>query len=76
MRYKAGAISEADEAKVETVKLEADQAVDTLQQALRVAKLALAFLLGVRGPVPDFHVEQDLPKFPVPPPLASATPAR
>jgi cobalt-zinc-cadmium efflux system outer membrane protein len=31
----------------------------------------LAFLLGVRGPVPDFKVEQDLPKFHVPPKLAS-----
>jgi cobalt-zinc-cadmium efflux system outer membrane protein len=73
VRYNAGAISEADVAKVETAKLEADQAVDQAAQALRVAKVGLAFLLGVRGPVPDFHVQQDLPKFVVPQSLAIAT---
>jgi cobalt-zinc-cadmium efflux system outer membrane protein len=73
LRYQAGAISEADEAKVETAKLESDQAVDTAAQALRVAKLSVAFFLGVRGTVPDYSVEQDLPKFAVPNSLASAT---
>jgi outer membrane protein, heavy metal efflux system len=72
-RYNAGAISEADLAKVETMKLEADQAVDSAEQALRAAKVQLAFLLGVRGRVPDSKVDQDLPKFFVPSPLASAT---
>ena len=72
-RYNAGAISEADLAKVEVMKLEADQSVDAGVQALRAAKVQLAFLLGVRGIVPNFHVEQDLPKFFVPAPLASAT---
>jgi len=72
-RYNAGAISEADLAKVETMKLEADQAVDSAEQALRAAKVQLAFLLGVRGRVPDYKVDQDLPKFFVPAPLASAT---
>jgi cobalt-zinc-cadmium efflux system outer membrane protein len=72
-RYNAGAISEADLAKVETAKLEADQAVDAAVQGLRAAKVQLAFLLGARGRVPDFHVEQDLPKFVVPPQLASAS---
>jgi cobalt-zinc-cadmium efflux system outer membrane protein len=73
LRYQAGAISEADEAKVETAKLESDQAVDSAAQALRVAKLSVAFLLGVRGTVPDFHVDQDLPKFRVPVKLNAAT---
>lgn len=72
-RYNAGAISEADLAKVETMKLEADQAVDSAEQALRAAKVQLAFLLGVRGRVPDYKVDQDLPKFFVPSPLANAT---
>jgi outer membrane protein, heavy metal efflux system len=72
-RYNAGAISEADLAKVETMKLEADQAVDSEEQALRAAKVQLAFLLGVRGRVPDYKVDQDLPKFFVPSPLANAT---
>ena len=69
-RYNAGAISEADLAKVETMKLEADQAVDGAEEALRAAKVQLAFLLGVRGRVPQFHIDQDLPKFFVPAPLA------
>src|SRR6476646_685727 len=73
-RYKAGAISEADLAKVETMKLEADQAVDGSEQALRAAKVQLAFLLGVRGRVPDYKVDQDLPKFFVPAPLANVAP--
>jgi cobalt-zinc-cadmium efflux system outer membrane protein len=72
-RYNAGAISEADLAKVETAKLEADQAVDGAVQALRAAKVQLAFLLGVRGRVPDYKVDQDLPKFVVPPALANAS---
>jgi cobalt-zinc-cadmium efflux system outer membrane protein len=72
-RYNAGAISEADLAKVETAKLEADQAVDGAAQALRAAKVQLAFLLGVRAAIPDYKVDQDLPKFRVPAPLARAT---
>ncbi|MCU1279463.1 MAG: Heavy metal efflux outer membrane protein, CzcC family, partial [bacterium] len=72
-RYNAGAISEADLAKVETMKLEADQAVDASGQALRAAKVQLAFLLGVRGSVPDYKVDQDLPKFRVPAAMANAT---
>jgi cobalt-zinc-cadmium efflux system outer membrane protein len=72
-RYSAGAISEADLAKVETMKLEADQAVDIQSSALRAAKVQLAFLLGVRGTVPDYKVDQDLPKFRVPAPMANAT---
>ena len=55
------------------MKLEADQAVDGAVEALRAAKVQLAFLLGVRGRVPDYKVDQDLPKFFVPSPLASAT---
>ncbi len=72
-RYNAGAISEADLAKVETAKLEADQAVDMSAQALRAAKVQLAFLLGVRGAIPNYHVDQDLPKFRVPASLGNAS---
>src|SRR5262249_46803224 len=74
-RYQAGAISEADLAKVETAKLEADQSVDGAAQALRAAKVQLAFLLGVRGVIPEFEVEPDLPKFRVPAALVHATSA-
>jgi cobalt-zinc-cadmium efflux system outer membrane protein len=55
-RLDAGAISEADLARIETQRLEADQALDTAKGQLRGARVALAFLLGVRGPVPDFDV--------------------
>jgi cobalt-zinc-cadmium efflux system outer membrane protein len=74
LRYQAGAISEADESKIETAKLEADQAVSLARQALLVAKVGLAFLLGVRDKLPAFEVDQDLPKFFVPSALAQATP--
>ncbi len=73
-RYEKGAISEVDVAKVEVEKLEADQAVAQARQALVVAKANLAFLIGVRGPVPEYEVDPDLPKYAVPPPLAAATP--
>jgi outer membrane protein, heavy metal efflux system len=73
LRYEKGAISEADEAKIEAAKLEADQAVATARQALEVAKLGVAFLLGVRGQVPEFAVDEDLPKYRVPAPLGGAS---
>jgi outer membrane protein, heavy metal efflux system len=73
LKYRAGQISEADEAKIEIAKLEADQAVSQASQALRVAKAGLAFLLGVRGAIPEFKVEDDLPKYVVPSSMASAT---
>lgn len=72
VRYQKGAISEADEARVEAAKLEADQAVATARQALEVAKLGLAVLLGVRGELPHFEVQQ-VPKFLIPAPVAAAT---
>lgn len=59
-RYKAGAVSEADLAKVETAQLEADQAVDSATQALQSAKVTLAFLLGVRGLAPAFDIDRAL----------------
>jgi cobalt-zinc-cadmium efflux system outer membrane protein len=73
-RNKAGAVSDADVLRVKVAKLEADQAADQSAQALRTAKVGLAFLLGVRSKVPDFEVEQpELMHFVVPPRLASAT---
>jgi cobalt-zinc-cadmium efflux system outer membrane protein len=73
LRYQKGAVSEADEAKAETAKLEADQAASAAGRALAVGKLGLAFLLGVRGAVPAFEVDADLPKYAVPSGLAGAT---
>jgi cobalt-zinc-cadmium efflux system outer membrane protein len=59
-RYRAGAVSEADVARAEVQKLEADQAVDSAQQTLDSAKAGLAYLLGY-GDVPrDFDVADEL----------------
>jgi cobalt-zinc-cadmium efflux system outer membrane protein len=74
-RYDKGAISEADVAKVEVSKLEADQAVATARQALLTAKANLAFLLGTRGVPPEFDVDAELPRYSAPAGLAQATPA-
>src|SRR5262249_36569535 len=74
-RYDLGAISQADLARVQTATLESEQAVDTVSQNLRQTKVALAFLLGVRGPVPDYEgVGDQLLHYSVPPQFAQATP--
>jgi len=57
VRYRSGAVSEADLARVETDALEAQQSVATAQLQLRTAKLGVAFLLGIRTAVPDFKVD-------------------
>ena len=72
-RYKAGAIQEGDLMRVETQKLESDQALDSAQNALDDARYALAFLLGVRGPVNAFDVDEKTLDYMVPPGLRDAT---
>src|ERR1700722_3858242 len=72
-RLKAGAINEGDLARVETQKLESDQALDGATEALRQARVALAFLIGVRGIVPNFEVDTGVLTFADPPVLAGAT---
>jgi cobalt-zinc-cadmium efflux system outer membrane protein len=74
-QIRGGAISEGDLERVEVQKLEADQAVDTAAQAVRQARVALAFLLGVRGVVPDFEVDIKVLDYTVPARLAGATEA-
>jgi cobalt-zinc-cadmium efflux system outer membrane protein len=56
-RYKGGAINEGDLQRIEVEELEAAQGVDAAQAALRQARAAVAFLLGVRGDVPEFDVD-------------------
>ncbi len=56
-RFRVGSVSEADLARMDTARLESDQAVDAALGNLRAARFALAFLLGVRGKVPDFEVQ-------------------
>ena len=61
-----GKITEGDLARTELQKLEAEQAVDAAGLALRQARLGLAFILGVRGPVPEFEVDSSTLNFTVP----------
>lgn len=69
----AGKTDPGSTARVDTQKLEADQGVDTAAQTLRQARVALAFLLGVRGRIPDFDVEKDIINFAVPSLLDTAS---
>jgi cobalt-zinc-cadmium efflux system outer membrane protein len=73
-RLTGGKINEGDFERIRQTTLEAMQAVDTASQNLRQAKIALSFLLGVRGRVPDFDVDKETLKFMVPQPIASNTP--
>jgi outer membrane protein, heavy metal efflux system len=66
-------ITDADVARMETQKSESDQAVDSSLETLRQARVALAFLLGVRGEVPDFEVDVHALDYSVPPALANVT---
>jgi cobalt-zinc-cadmium efflux system outer membrane protein len=70
VRYKSGAISEVDLSRTETAKLEAEQAVDSAGQALRQAKVQLAFLLGQRHAFTDFAIDPGQLRFAVPAGLA------
>ena len=72
-RLQGGAINEGDLARIETQKLESDQAVDQALQALRLGRSGLAFLLGARGPVPEFTVDDKVLDFSMPASLANAT---
>ena len=72
-RLRSGAINEGDVARIETQKLESDQAVDQSMENLRQARFALAFLLGARGPVPEFRVDGRVLDFAVPAPLSAVT---
>jgi cobalt-zinc-cadmium efflux system outer membrane protein len=73
VKFASGAINDGDLARMETQKAESDQALDTSMQTLRQARIALAFLLGVRGEVPDFDVDTKVLDFSVPSALNDAT---
>jgi cobalt-zinc-cadmium efflux system outer membrane protein len=72
-RYRTGAINEGDLERIETQKFESDQAMTQAAQALRQARVGLAFLVGVRGEVPDFDVDTKVLDFTVPSALKDAT---
>jgi cobalt-zinc-cadmium efflux system outer membrane protein len=59
-RLQAGAISEAELARVQVAALEAEQALDLSAQAERAARAQVAFLLGARDRLPDFRIDPAL----------------
>jgi cobalt-zinc-cadmium efflux system outer membrane protein len=69
-RYHAGAVSEADVARAEVQRLEAEQAADAAAQALASAKAGLGYLIGEPG---DFDVSADLLRDDAAPRLDAAT---
>jgi len=72
-RLRSGDASEADAARAETAKLEADQAVDAAVQQVEAARAQLAFLLAVREALPPFEVDDRLPPAHTPPPVGDST---
>jgi cobalt-zinc-cadmium efflux system outer membrane protein len=72
-RVELGDLSDADLATIDVAALEAAQAEDQAVQAVRVSKVALAFLLGFRERIPDYAVEAKELDYAVPPALTGAT---
>src|SRR5438445_339698 len=52
--------AQLDLARAQVAAQEAEQAVDVAEQADRAARAQVAFLLAVRGPLPDFRVDPEL----------------
>ncbi len=75
-RYRAGAVSETDLAVQKTATYEAAQQVESATAAYEQAKVALAFLLGVRERTPQFEIDLQLFEQPLPGELARATPEK
>jgi len=69
-RFHAGSVSEADVARAESAKLEADQAVDAALGDQQVQQANMAFLLGVKGISPNYDVDSSVLDFRNPPLLA------
>ena len=72
-RLRSGDASEADAARAETAKLEADQAVDAAVQQVEASRAQLAFLLAVRDAMPPFEVDDQLPPAHTPPAVGDST---
>jgi cobalt-zinc-cadmium efflux system outer membrane protein len=68
-RVAAGAAADSDLLKVETDSLQMEDQSDANELALRTAKVNLAFLLGARGSIPDFDVDDALLKAAAHPPV-------
>jgi cobalt-zinc-cadmium efflux system outer membrane protein len=73
-RYEAGAISDADVARLEVLQMQMEQLSDRAEQAYEQARALLAQLLGVRQGPPAFTVEAGVTSTALTPPqLAGAT---
>ncbi len=73
-RLQAGAISDADLARLEVLAMQLEQAADRADQAYQQAKTALALVLGVRPAPVDFQVDApEVSSALSPPGLAGAT---
>jgi cobalt-zinc-cadmium efflux system outer membrane protein len=72
-RFELGAMNEADLATIQVAHLEAEQALETAEQNLRAAKVAVAFLLGFRRLIPDYALDQKDLDFAPPGPVATTT---
>lgn len=68
-----GKIDEGALARIETAKLESDRQLDLAASGVKLARVSLAYLLGVRGKVPEFGVAGEPLKYSVPGALASAS---
>jgi len=73
IRYRVGAVSEADTARAEAAALETEQGVDQARESLREAKTSLGFLLGVRTAPAEFEVSDTFPRAEMPRVLAGAS---
>lgn len=70
VRY-PGIIDEGQLARVEQEALRAEQEVDRARRLYRQEQIDLALLLGVRGPLPELAIDEDVLRFRVPAALAS-----
>ncbi len=72
-QFDSGAASEADLARAEVAKLDAERAVDSATETLTNAKAALGALLGARDSGADFELGDPLRPFAIPAALREAT---
>ncbi|MGZ3423525.1 MAG: TolC family protein [Polyangiales bacterium] len=68
-----GKIDEGALARIETAKLESDRQVDLAQSNVKIARVGLSYLLGVRGKIPTFGVAGKPLEFTVPSGLGSTS---
>jgi cobalt-zinc-cadmium efflux system outer membrane protein len=73
-RFEAGAISDADVARLEVLQMQMEQLSDRAEQGYEQARALLAQLLGVRHGAPAFAVDPGVTATAIPPPqLVGAT---